>query len=100
MSVRITRVPTNINFIVVHLYDYNSSRPNAQGLVYALERANFPQGSIIFGSAQVYGGTYCVTGSSSGSYQSYICHTYTAKSTGNGIIHIICQDGVWSYETL
>ena len=100
MSVKVVRTPTNVNFIVVCLYDYDSSRPDEQGLIHVLKRANFPNGSIIFANAQVYGGTYCVTGVSMGSYQSYMCHTYWAKSSGRGLFHIMCQDGVWSYETL
>ena len=101
MSVRVTRVPTDINFVTVYLYEYDSSRPYLQGVMAALERANFPNGSIIFAMVQVYGGTYCVTGVSNGLYQSYICHTYWAKNTNSQAYgHIICDNGSWYYEKL
>lgn len=101
MSVRVSRVPTNINVVTVYLYEYNSSKPNLQGVMSALERANFPPNTLVEAFAEVYGGTYHVSGISAGSYQSYICHTYWAKNTNSQAYgHIICDNGSWYYETL
>lgn len=97
MSVKFIRIPDNIDVKVTHLSDYDSSRPLALGLVNALKNANFPSGSLVFGTAETYGGSYQLSGASFGSWQSYLCHSY---SNNQSVVHVICDNGSWRYETL